>query len=307
MIYELCFTAPQRLDEPLSGLLTEAGSMGVVLENIGRKAVFSAELPFDRCRYKGYFADSVNRSALELAIRYLLVSHDVQEDCEIYWVELEDQDWQESWKRHFKPLLLGKNLLVLPSWLEPPEGTQNRLTIQIDPEMAFGSGSHETTWGCLETLEMLAGQQPLGTVLDMGTGSGILLICAMLLGADAAMGVDSDPVAVATCQRNCQINLASLVGYEERLSFQQSDQLPIGPFQTVLANILAPTLTAFFSQTSIQFRHCVSQGGHLIVSGILHEQATELQACACQHGFHLVTRRDIGEWSLLLLQREYET
>ena len=302
MIYEMVFVAPQSLDDPLSDLLSGAGSMGVVLEDIGREAVFSPLVHFERCQFKGYFEETVNRRALEWAVRFLLMGHGEQGDCEIHWVALQEHDWQERWKAHFKPLLLGKKLLVLPRWLQPPEGSEDRIIIRIDPEMAFGSGTHETTWGCLEALESLAEQGPLGHVLDMGTGSGILIICAMLLGAEFGLAIDMDPIAVETCERNCQSNLAQH-GYGERLVIQQASQLPPGPFQTVVANILAPALSAFLSQTTVQFCHCVAPGGHLLLSGLLSRQTQAMEMTACQNGFFLVSRRDIGDWSVLLLRR----
>ncbi|MBF0462092.1 MAG: 50S ribosomal protein L11 methyltransferase [Magnetococcales bacterium] len=304
MIYELCFIAPQALDEPLSELLTEAGSMGVVLEDIGRKAVFSPLVPFERCQYKGYFAETVNQRAVERAIGLLLLEHGERGETEMHWLALEEQDWQGHWKRYFMPIVLGKRLLVLPSWLQPPEGTEERLIIRIDPEMAFGSGKHETTQGCLESLEWLAEQGPLGRCLDMGTGSGILLIAAMLLGAESGLGVDLDPVAVATCERNCRINLGERAGYWERLAFCQDDQLPPGPFQTVVANILAPELTAFLAQTPVRFCHCVAQGGHLVLSGMLREQAEAVATCASQNGFVSVAQRLVDDWSIQIWRRE---
>lgn len=301
MIYELRFTAPQTLDDPLSELLSSAGSMGVVIEDIGKKSVFSKSMPFECCQYKGYFEDSINLMAVELAIRSFLISHGEQGDCEIYWLPLEEQNWQESWKRHFKPLLVGKNILVLPSWLDIPKGSEQRLIIRMDPEMAFGSGTHETTRGCLEVLEIVAEKKALGRVLDMGTGSGILLIGSMLLGAESGLGIDIDPIAVETSERNCQNNLEKM---ENKLTFKQSETLPQETFQTVVANILLPTLNAFLTETTTQFQHCVEKGGLLLVSGILVDQATELETCACDNGFDPVLRKDIGEWSVLLLEKK---
>lgn len=303
MIYELVFIAPQALDAPLSELLSEAGSMGVVLEDIGRKAVFSPDVHFERCQFKGYFETTVNRQEVELAIRALLLQHGEQHDCEVHWIPLEDQDWQNHWKRYFQPILLGHRLLILPSWLEPPTEGAGRLIIRIDPEMAFGSGKHETTQGCLEALEKVAEWGPLGRVLDMGTGSGILLIGALLLGAEHGLGIDIDPVAVETCIRNCRINLGGMADFETRLAFRQDGQLPLGPFQTVVANILAPDLIAFLSQTPVQFRHCVAMGGHLLLSGILSEQAQEVETCANQNGFLSVAHQQVAEWSVLVLRR----
>lgn len=304
MIYEMCFAAPQSLDEPLSALLSGAGSMGVVVEDTGRKAVFSASELFERCQYKGYFEATINRRAVEVAVRSLLMHHKSPGDCEVHWVCLEDQDWQERWKRHFKPMMLGKRLLVLPSWLPLPEGAEGRVIIRMDPEMAFGSGTHETTRGCLEALEDLSDQAPLGDLLDMGTGSGILIIGGLLLGAKSGLAVDSDPIAVETCARNCRANLGEKTGWETRVRVQQAEQLPAGPFDTVVANILAPVLTEFLTQGAVRFRHCVAHGGHLVLSGMLHEQAQKVEQCALQHGFVVVTRRDLGEWSMRVLRRE---
>ncbi|MEO5353230.1 MAG: 50S ribosomal protein L11 methyltransferase [Magnetococcus sp. XQGC-1] len=303
MIYELCFVAPQRLDAPLSDLLTEAGSMGVVLEDIGHKPVFSAAVHFERCQFKGYFAETVNRRGVELAIRALLMLHGERGDSEVYWTPLAEQDWQNHWKRYFQPIPLGQRLLVLPSWLQPPLGMEGRLIIRMDPEMAFGSGNHETTRGCLEALEWLAERQPLGSVLDMGTGSGILLIAAMLLGAEQGLGVDIDPVAVETATRNARLNLGGVAGLAERWTVCQDEQLPVGPFQTVVANILAPDLMAFLAETPVRFAQCVAPGGYLLLSGIMGEQARAVEMCAQQNGFVSVEQRLVAEWSVQILRR----
>ncbi|MEO5338997.1 MAG: 50S ribosomal protein L11 methyltransferase [Magnetococcus sp. MYC-9] len=304
MIYELCFVAPQWLDDPLSELLTEAGSMGVVLEDIGHKAVFSAGVPFERCQFKGYFAETTDRQQVEWAIRSLLLAQGERGDAELHWFALEEQDWQNHWKRYFQPIPLGERLLVLPSWLQPPPEMAQRLILRMDPEMAFGSGRHETTRGCLEALDGLATQAPLGAVLDMGTGSGILLIAALLLGAESGLGIDLDPVAVATCARNCQLNLGERAEFAGRWRVEHGEKLPVGPFQTVVANILAPELTAFLSQTERRFHHCVAMGGHLLLAGMLHEQGQAVEQCASRNGFVPLQHRRIEEWSILVLRRQ---
>jgi ribosomal protein L11 methyltransferase len=303
MIYELSFVAPQHLDGPLSELLTEFGSMGVVLEDVGSKAVFSPQVHFERCRFKGYFSEEAERLAVEVAVRTLLQEQGVRGDSELHWFALQDEDWQNHWKRYFRPLPLGNRLLVLPSWLTPPEGMEARLIIRIDPEMAFGSGNHETTRGCLEMLEWLADRGPLGSVLDMGTGSGILLIGVMLLGAEQGLGVDVDPVAMEVCARNCRNNLAERAGVWPRVSFLQADQLPPGPFQTVVANILAPDLIAFLASTTPRFAECILPGGHLLLAGMLREQGAAVEQAALQNGFVTVRHELVAEWSILLLRR----
>ncbi|MBF0184380.1 MAG: 50S ribosomal protein L11 methyltransferase [Magnetococcales bacterium] len=304
MIYELCFVAPQRLDGPLSDLLTDLGSMGVVLEDIGNKAVFSPLVHFERCRFKGYFEQEVDRLRVEVAIRALLLQQGERGDSELQWLALQDEDWQNHWKRYFRPLPIAARLLVLPSWLQPPPGMEERLIIRIDPEMAFGSGNHETTRGCLEMLEWVADQGPLGTLLDMGTGSGILLIGAMLLGAASGLGVDIDPIAVEVSTRNCRLNLAELPGMAERVAVEQADSLPPGPFQTVVANILAPDLIHFLAATPVRFADCVALGGHLLLAGMLREQGAEVEQVAQQHGFATIRHELVAEWSILLLRRE---
>ena len=303
MIYELRFVAPQRLDDLLSSLLTRAGSMGVVVEDIGHTAVFSSSDFFERCRYKGYFDHTVNRQAVALAVEVFLMHHGEQGAEALTWHPLAEQDWRESWKRHFKPLPLGRRLLVLPSWLSPPEGEQDRVILRIDPEMAFGSGTHETTRGCLEAIERLADAGPLGHVMDVGTGSGILLVCAMLLGAETGLGLDRDPIAVATCARNGRINLAALPDYERRVTVRHDEQLARGPFHTVVANILAPILMAFLTQADPSFHDCVMPGGHLVLSGVLLDQADEVAQCARQQGFVLVECNALGMWAVLVLQK----
>ncbi|MBF0371405.1 MAG: 50S ribosomal protein L11 methyltransferase [Magnetococcales bacterium] len=236
---------------------------------------------------RGWLDASKERTEIDLKLQLLLASFDPPQMDGVSWQRLADQDWQESWKRHFKPQIIGNRLLVLPSWLSQPADTLDRLIIHMDPEMAFGSGSHESTRGCLEALERCAHQGGLTSLLDLGTGSGILAIAGVLLGADQVTATDFDPIAVETSQKNGRINQVA-----DKMEVLLTSDVPPGPFQTIVANILAPVLIDKAGEIS----HSLLPGGSLILSGILETQATEVCEAYRAHGFVNIEIFHLGEW-----------
>ena len=118
--------------------------------------------------------------------------------------QIADQNWMEAWKQHYKPILIGQRLLILPAWLESPE--PKTIPIKIDPGMAFGTGTHPTTQLCLELMELSTDNYPLSTVIDVGCGSGILSIAALKLGASKVLGVDIDIESVKNSRENADTN-----------------------------------------------------------------------------------------------------
>lgn len=206
-------------------------------------------------------------------------------------VPVDENDWTEGWKQHFSPMRIGP-LLVRPSWWED-QVEQAPLQVVIDPGMAFGTGSHATTRLCLQALVGLCESSTLpGSLLDVGTGSGILAIAAARLGIERVMACDNDPVACETAADNVREN-----GVAERVELTG---LPLGDiggrFEVVLANILAETNIALASEL---VRH-LAPGGTLVLSGILHEQEADVAAAFA--GFHLsipAVFRD-EEWSALV-------
>lgn len=208
--------------------------------------------------------------------------------------EIPDEDWSRNWKVHFKPLRVGRRFIVSPTWEEPGPDPE-RLIIRIDPGRAFGTGHHETTRLCLEWLET-CGDVQLLSLLDIGTGSGILSIGAALLGFRSVLGIDNDPEAVETARENIEINRLS-----ERVRTECATPEEIsGRFDVIIANIQSVPLIRMSEDIASKVR----DGGRLALSGILEEQADEVSSAYEKRGLKRAGVRSEGEWVLLAFDKE---
>ncbi|OGI46688.1 MAG: ribosomal protein L11 methyltransferase [Candidatus Muproteobacteria bacterium RBG_16_65_34] len=271
--------------ERLAACLEECGAIAVTLEDAADEPVF--EIAWERppiwsaVRLTALFPEYADVEAVLAQVAQAL-GHEVaghQTDL------LADQDWACSWMAHYKPLQVGHNLWVCPSWRTPPDPTA--INIVLDPGLAFGTGDHPTTALCLEWLseQALAGK----TVLDYGCGSGILAIAALKLGAKEAYAVDIDPQALAVTHQNAARNAVA-----ERLRVLPPEDLaPEFAADIVVANILAGALIELAPQLKGRAR----PGGRLALSGILAEQADEVRVQYAPE-FAFETRPDHG-WVLL--------
>ncbi len=209
--------------------------------------------------------------------------------------EITDCGWAETWKEHFKPSRLGRRITVKPSW-ETYAASPDEVVLTIDPGQAFGTGTHETTRMCLRLIEdVFDGADPPRTVLDVGTGTGILGIAAAMLGAGRVLGIDVDPKAVETAAQNARIN-----GVGDRF---ESAVTPLGrltgTYDLVAANVLAEILADLKAEIGAR----CAPAGALILSGILTEKADWVAQEYAESGWRLAGRRDDGQWSALLLRR----
>ena len=209
-----------------------------------------------------------------------------------------DQNWMEAWKEHYRPIPIGRRLLILPAWLESPE--PERIAIRIDPGMAFGTGTHPTTQLCLELLEKVFEDSPSPPrrVIDVGCGSGILSIAALKLGAVEALGVDIDPESIKNSRENADTNG---IGSELALGVGSVGEVLDGRFPwrsagLVLANILAPVIIRLLDAG---LKELVEPGGAIILSGILKEQAQGVIETGQAKGLRLEESRRIGDWVAL--------
>lgn len=213
------------------------------------------------------------------------------------YTPIADQNWMEAWKVHYQPIPVGKRLIIVPAWLESPD--LERLTIKIDPGMAFGTGTHPSTQLCLELVEHYAPAG--GPVIDVGCGSGILSIAALKLGAAFALGVDIDPAALRASRENAGANgiaedsLALGVGSVAEIL---SGCFSVRNAPLVLANILAPVLIRLFADGLAGLR---SPGGVLVLAGILAEQAEKVIHAGREQGLKLIEKRQMGDWVALAM------
>lgn len=205
-----------------------------------------------------------------------------------------EADWANNWKKYFKPLPVGQKLLIRPTW-EPVEGTGERAVLSIDPGMAFGTGGHDTTRLVLETLERYVNTDT--ELLDVGCGSGILSIAALLLGARRAVGVDIDALAVKTAIENGELNGLT----PPRYTIAQGDLVEKveGQYSVVAANIVADAIIAL----SHNIPRFLKPGGVYITSGIIDTREQDVLDALHACGFTVTERHEHGGWLCLVCRQ----
>ena len=205
--------------------------------------------------------------------------------------KVKEDDWLNNWRKYFKPTPVGEKLLINPSWYEDTD-PKGRIIINIDPGLAFGTGKHETTRLCMEALERYVegGEE----VLDVGCGSGILGIAAVLLGAKSAFGVDIDEMAVRTANENAVINHVS-----DRFSAISGDLVDkvSGKYKIVVANIVADAIIALSASVS----NFMTKDSVYIISGIIDTRAEEVKD-AVQKNFEIIEEVTNGGWYCFTLR-----
>ncbi len=282
---QLSLKAPSASLDTIANFLIERGSPGVVLR---------------RNEVRAFFARPAKSLALKRDIQRFVrgirgIYPGVGEQP-LSWTVLKDRNWNHSWRRFFCPQKVGKRFCVTPPWAEPPP-SRKRQVITIEPGMAFGTGTHATTRGCLEFLEeasdALAGK-PFAA-LDVGTGSGILAIALAKLGARRVLGLDMDSVALEAARTNVRQNH---VGRTVRLSHCRLGVIRES-FSIVVANLTAGTILGLASLLEKR----VSARGYLVLSGILRTEADEIVRRFCPNPFLLVRQAAHREWVTLLLEK----
>ena len=239
------------------------------------------------------FADRMGALKSRMAeLRALDTGFDIG-TLEIDTLNVRDEDWSEVWKQFYKPFKAGKSLVVKPTW-EPYEAQDGDRIIEIDPGMAFGSGTHETTSMCLELLEetMTGGE----TVIDVGTGSGILAIGAAMLGAKDVLAIDIDPTAVKVAQENIEHNhLTDRITAIEGNLLDKTDS----SCDLCVANIIADVICFFAKPLTAH----IVPGGKFICSGIIKEREGDVHNALIEAGYEIIEIRRKGEWVAMLSRR----
>jgi ribosomal protein L11 methyltransferase len=221
-------------------------------------------------------------------------------------------DWSEAWKKHYRPVLVGEQLQIVPAWLEPPE--PERITIRIDPGMAFGTGTHPSTQMCLESildffkptpshtsLDRSQAQAESCNTIDLGCGSAILSIAALKSGAQHALAVDIDAQALESARKNAELNGVSP---DLELGLGSLAEILAGAFSIqraplVIANILAPVIIRMLEEG---LGDLLSADGRLVLSGILEEQADDVINSLEKKGLRLTGSHQMEDWITLEAQ-----
>ena len=230
------------------------------------------------------------RGKLEAHLKELAAIFQVEE-ARISWEQIEDQDWSSNWKVHFKPFTISEGLVIVPTWEEYTVKT-NEQVIVMDPGMAFGTGHHATTSLSLNFIRKVLAANKEQCVLDVGTGTAILGMGAVLFGASRVLGIDNDPEAVRIATENVILNKMDSVMEVSLDPPRQIDE----QFDLIVANIIHDVLITM----TAAFKNLLTQGGNLILSGILHgEQEKNIIRVFTGCGFLLVEKKQQEEWTAL--------
>jgi ribosomal protein L11 methyltransferase len=284
--------------EAVADVLQRYGHQGVAIEQAGFPIeVWPEEIPpADRLIVRAYFPENDQAEASKQQLREALWHMgQLYPMPEPVFNVVHDEDWAEAWKKHYHPLRLGKRLYVRPAWTELPDQRPEDVVLVMDPGMAFGTGTHPTTQLCLIAIEDLLSDWPAIDVLDLGCGSGILGIAALKLGASRVLGLDIDELAIHSTMENARSN-----GVEDRITAQLGslDILKHSPrhFDLLLANILAKAIIEMCDQG---LGDVVRAGGRGVFSGIIVDQADDVEAALRRTGLEPYKRRTQGDWVVI--------
>lgn len=253
-----------------------------VLEHKGKVAVV-----------KAYFSEEDNiEDVLNYVNEKMKEIKDLGIDTGDYKVESEkmyEEDWANNWKKYYKPTKIGERIVVKPIW-EDYEAKGNELILELDPGMAFGTGTHETTRMCIQALDRYVKED--STVFDVGCGSGILAIAAAKLGAKIAVGVDLDPVAVESAKENVGFNNLDNI----QILYGNLVEVIDGKADIVVANIIAEVICILTEDV----KRVLKEDGYFITSGIIHDRVDMVTNKLEETGFEVVEINKDGEWNCIV-------
>ncbi len=308
--YEITIHTTEEAVEIISNFLHEIGVDGVSIEESGtlnkiRDTSYGQlydhplnDIPEGEAEIRGYFPNKNEFEMEEIKNKLTqstqgLKAFDINiGKAQITYKEVYEEDWANEWKQYFKPVRVSERVVIKPTW-ETYEVKVHDLVIELDPGMAFGTGTHETTALCLRTIEEVL--SPGDGVIDVGTGSGILAIAAAKLGARHVLAIDLDPVAVHSATENVQLNQLS-----KQITVIQSDLLQILQWNhqlnhqvhLVIANILADVIISFVQDVY----DVLLPGGKYITSGIIRSKEGIVLEALTEVGFHIVNRYYENDW-----------
>ncbi len=295
---------PEKMDE-VSAKLIAAGMTGLVIEEEGE---FQQFLEQNR-QYWDYVDEELLEQMRGISRIKFYVTDDEDGhkqlaqymegiDCEYTAVSLTDNDWAYSWQKYYKPMTIGKRLYVVPEWEREKPVPEGRVPFYLNPGLTFGTGSHASTQLCLEGVEEHTKEGDL--VLDLGCGSGILSIAALVLGAKEAIAVDIDPKAVDVAYENAALNGIGKDRYTVRAGNVIADrglanELAQNGYPLVLANIVADVIIPL----SQQVPKLLEEGGIFLCSGIIDSRAHEVEEALERNGLKVTKKREKNGWVAL--------
>lgn len=307
---ELSIHTKNEAVEAISNILHEAGASGVVIEDSAEfakpredqygeiYALNEADFPKDGVIVKAYLSESsfLNETVEEIKAAITNLTNfniDIGENI-VSIVEVNEEDWATAWKQYYHPVKISERFTIVPTWEEYVPVSTDELIIELDPGMAFGTGTHPTTVMCLQGLEKVVKEGD--TVIDIGTGSGVLSIGAALLGAKSVHALDLDEVAVRSAQENAALNKV-----DDKVSVFHGNLLDTvkEPADVVVANILAEIIMSF---TDDAFS-VVKPGGLYVTSGIIGAKRDDVKVALEASGFVIEEVLLMEDWVAIIARR----
>lgn len=221
--------------------------------------------------------------------------HALNLNCKIETIGVDDEDWENNWKKYYKPLKIGEHIKIVPMWEENYTPDDNEITVYMDPGLAFGSGTHETTRLCATLIEKY--MEKGVRALDVGTGSGILAICEAMLGAKSVHAYDIDPIAVRVAKENAEKNRVEIeCGVSDLLA---DVDMKDGPYDFVSANIVADIII----RMAPDLERVTKFGSLVCVSGVIDEYAHDVIECMENNGFGTSDILSDNGWKGILFKK----
>ncbi len=299
----------------VSNMLDELGIEGIEIEDKvpiteeEKKEMFIDILPElgeddGKATVSFYISDDEDKDSILSSVKEGLVElADFVEvgDMEITVSETEDKDWINNWKQYWKPFRVADDIIIKPTWETLEEKNENDLVIEIDPGTAFGTGSHETTRLCIQGLRKYITDETV--LLDVGSGSGILSIIGLKLGAKSALGTDIDPNAIHAMYDNAKVNGITEEEFTVKIGNIIDDktlqeEVGMEKYDIVVANILADVIIPL----TPEIRQHLKKDGLYITSGIINMKRDEVKEAIEKNGFTIIEENVMGEWVSFVCQ-----
>ncbi|MBN1564959.1 MAG: 50S ribosomal protein L11 methyltransferase [Anaerolineae bacterium] len=303
---EVSLTVDGEAAEAVADVLRKYGHQGVLIEQAGfEMEVWPDEIPpADELIVRAYFPANeqaeTKQQQLREAIWHMSRLYPMPEP---EFKVIQEENWAEAWKVHYKPLRLGRHLYIRPQWITETDAKPDEIVLVLDPGTAFGSGTHPTTQLCLIAIEDMLADWPGINVLDLGCGSGILGIAALKLGAAHVLGVDIDDLAIKATTQNATYNEVQdrITTQEGGLEAVKAQQAASGQqFDLLLCNILAKVIIQLCADG---LGETVRPGGKAIFSGIIDTQADEVEVALRAAGLEPTRRRLQKDWVVIEAQK----
>ncbi|WP_407269491.1 50S ribosomal protein L11 methyltransferase [Radiobacillus sp. PE A8.2] len=308
---EICIHTTNEAIEPISNILHEAGASGVVIEDPSdliqeRESVFGEiyelnpeDYPEEGVYVKAYLAmnsflgETVDE--IKQAVNNLLLYDIDLGSNQITLSEVNEEEWATAWKKYYKPVKISEKFTITPTWEDYTPVSSDEIILELDPGMAFGTGTHPTTVLSIQALERFVSKGDM--VIDVGSGSGVLSIASILLGAEQVFAYDLDDVAVKTTTINAKINKV-----DSKIQSKQNNLLNNVDFEAdlIVSNILAEIILRFEKDA---FR-CLKPGGLFITSGIIKAKKDQVKDGLISAGFEILEVNQMEDWISIIARKK---